>query len=130
LPAAGFSWVGVPGQQVIYGMDLCVSKGGVTRTVAQDKAAASPWLNWNWIYWDSAGQTARIMDPTGGGDDLWIHPWWGYRVWANTEDVTIIFRRTDRRPKTGDCRPGIAGNWGRPDLEIGAPFHCVTGLPP
>ena len=91
LPAAGFSWVGVPGQQVIYGMDLCVSKGGVTRTVAQDKAAASPWLNWNWIYWDSAGQTARIMDPTGGGDDLWIHPWWGYRVWANTENVTIIF---------------------------------------
>jgi hypothetical protein len=91
LPAAGWCWVGVPAIQNIHGMDLLVSKGGVVRTVHQDRTAGTSWLNWNWIFWDSANQTARIMDPTGAGDDQWLHPWYGYRVWSNTEDVTIIF---------------------------------------
>jgi hypothetical protein len=30
------------------------------------------------------------MNPFGGGDDTALHPWWGYLVWSNTENVTII----------------------------------------
>ena len=91
LSAAGWSWVGVPGTSDIAAMDLSVRKGGVTRTATEDQSDAHPWLNWNWVYWDSAVQTARIMNPFGGGDDTTIYLWYGYRVWANTEDVTIIY---------------------------------------
>ena len=90
LPAAGFSWVGVPSTQDIYALDLSVKKGGVIRSAAEDGAAVDPWLNWNWIFWDPVARTARTMSYTGG-DDTWLHPWYGYRVWANTENVTIIF---------------------------------------
>jgi predicted outer membrane repeat protein len=91
LPAAGWCWVGVPSTQHIEGAALCVVKGGVERTAAEDRASADAWLNWNWIYWDPVRRAAKIMDPFGGGDDSWLHPWWGYRVWSNTEDVAIIF---------------------------------------
>jgi hypothetical protein len=91
LPAAGWCWVGVPSTQDIYGSNLVVARGDATRTAAADRAAADPWLNWNWIFWDPNRRTAKIMDPFGGGDDQWLHPWYGYRVWAYTEDVTIFF---------------------------------------
>jgi len=81
----------MPGTSDIAGLSLSVRKSGVTRTATQDHDAPNPWLNWNWIYWDPANQTARIMNPFGGGDDITLHPWYGYRVWANTENVTIIF---------------------------------------
>jgi hypothetical protein len=81
----------VPGVSDIRGADLRVSKDGAVRTVADDRAAADPWLNWNWIFWDAGQQVYGIMDPSGAGDDVWLHPWWGYRVWSNTEDATIIF---------------------------------------
>ena len=90
ITSAGWCWVGVPVAQSIIGADVQVSKDGVTRTPAQDVAAADPWINWNWIYWDPAVQTARIMNPLGGSDDTWMHPWWGYRLWSNTENVTLI----------------------------------------
>jgi C1A family cysteine protease len=90
VPAAGWSWVGVPSVRDVRGLDLSVSKGGATRTASQDRHAAQPWLNWNWIFWDSSRQVYGIMDPFGAGDDMSIHPWWGYRVWSNTEEVTIV----------------------------------------
>ena len=34
--------------------------------------------------------TAKIANPVGG-DDTALHPWYGYRVWSNTEDVMIVF---------------------------------------
>jgi hypothetical protein len=93
LPAAGRCWVGVPGTQDIRGLDLIVERDGVSRTPRQDRSAADPWLSWSWIFWDAQDQTAKIMDPLGGGDDEWLHPWWGYLVWVNVgaENVTIIF---------------------------------------
>jgi hypothetical protein len=72
-------------------LDLRVRKGGSTRTPVEDAAAADPWLNWNWIFWNPALQTAGIMDPFGGADDETLHPWYGYRVWFNTENVTVVF---------------------------------------
>jgi parallel beta-helix repeat protein len=91
LSAAGWYWVGLPHLLDMHGLTLQVVKGGAIRTPAEDRAASDPWVNWNWIYWDPAGQSAHIMDPFGAGDDEWLHPWWGYRVWLNTENVTIVF---------------------------------------
>jgi predicted outer membrane repeat protein len=91
LLTAGWCWVGVPSTQDVYGLDLAVCKDGVVRSAAEDHAAPDPWLNWNWIWWASVARSVGIMDPFGGGDDEWVHPWYGYRVWAYTENVTIIF---------------------------------------
>jgi hypothetical protein len=91
LPAAGWCWVGVPSTQDIAGSGLSVRKGEVTRTAAEDAAAPDRWLNWNWVYWDPTERTAKIMNPFGSGDDESLHPWWGYFVWSNTEDVTLIY---------------------------------------
>ena len=91
LTRAGCWWVGVPGSQSNPGTALSVRKNDVVRTQAEDAAAADPWLNWNWVYWDPSVQTARIMSPSGGGDDQSVHPWYGYRIWVNTDAVTLIF---------------------------------------
>ena len=87
----GWSWIGVPGLDEYLGSNLLVRQGSSQRTQQEDAAAANPWLNWNWVYWDTTGQTARIMSPSGGGDDRYVHPWYGYRVWCNTDGVTIVF---------------------------------------
>jgi len=91
LAAAGWCWVGVPGEEDLVGTGLSVRRGKVTRTAAEDRDAADPWLNWNWVYWNPVAREARIMNPFGGGDDTSLHPWYGYRVWSNTENVTIVF---------------------------------------
>ena len=89
VPKAGWAWVGVPGTQAIRAADLVLERGGVMRTVDDDQSATAPGLNWNWVYWDSTAQCAMIMNPFGGSDNTMLRPWRGYRVWANTEDVTI-----------------------------------------
>jgi hypothetical protein len=91
LPAAGWCWVGVPATQDILAEDLLLKKGDDIRSPMQDAQAGYPWLNWNWIYWDAVNQTASIMNPLGLGDDDTLHPWYGYLVWAYTENVTIQF---------------------------------------
>jgi hypothetical protein len=91
LPAAGWSWVGVPGTQDVPGLNIGVKKGGVTRTPAEDRVAGDPWLNWNWIFWYPDQQVYGILTPFGGGDDDTLRPWYGYRVWSNTENVMIVF---------------------------------------
>ena len=91
LRTAGWCWIGVPATQDVFGLDLTLVKEGVVRSPAQDARAYKPWFNWNWIFWDPVERAARIVNPFGGGDDTWLHPWYGYRVWANTENVTIVF---------------------------------------
>ena len=54
----------------------------------QDAAAPDPWLNWNWIFWDSYVDTARILS-MGGGDDDSLRPWYGYRVWADVGNLRL-----------------------------------------
>lgn len=89
--SAGWQWVGVPGLSDIAANSIRVSKNGSERSALEDYNAPDSWINWNWIYWNPLLQSARIMSPFGGADDNTLHPWYGYRVWANTEDVTIIF---------------------------------------
>ncbi len=93
IPEAGWQWIGHTLADPVRLKSLALRDGdtGELRTALEDVASLAPWVNWNWIYWDSSVQTARIMNPFGGADDTWLHPWYGYRVWANTEDVTIIF---------------------------------------
>jgi hypothetical protein len=91
LVTMGWSWVGTPWPTDVNPQDLLLVKGGDVRTVWQDAHRGDAWVNWNWIYWDSVDQTAEIMNPFAGGDDDRLRSWWGYRIWAYTEDVTIVF---------------------------------------
>jgi len=66
------------------------NSSGETRTAAEDSNAPDRWVNWNWLYWDSAGQSARILGLGGGVDDESLHPWRGYRVWTEADGLTLI----------------------------------------
>jgi hypothetical protein len=54
------------------------------RTPVQDRTAPDPWINWNFIYWDSVFDTPKIATLSGlGGEDDMLRPWHGYLVWGN-----------------------------------------------
>jgi hypothetical protein len=59
-----------------------VRYGDEVRTATEDRADPEPWLNWNWVYWDSADDTAKIC-AFAGGDDTMLRPWHYYWVWFN-----------------------------------------------
>ena len=93
IPLAGWKWLGDPKMAEVPLASLSVRKDttGEVRTPAQDRAAADPWLNWGFVYWNSAQDTALICTLPGlGGDDDRLRPWYGYRVWSNTEDLTLL----------------------------------------
>ena len=89
----GWSWIGVPWPADVSGTDILVRKGNEYRTADEDSRARShpgwtPWLNWNWVTWDSATDSPVAF---WYASNATLYPWYGYRVWANTEGVTIIF---------------------------------------
>jgi hypothetical protein len=92
IPEAGWTWVGFPKTGAVPLADVTVRNvtTGVTRTAEEDYAAPDSWINWNWLYWDSVGDTARILGFTGS-DDTMLRPWYGYRVWANTANLEIVY---------------------------------------
>ena len=91
IPEAGWFWLGHPFTSPVDLSRCTVAKSGAAdRTVADDEAAADPWLNWNIIYWDSAADSAKTLTlPGAGGDDTMLRPWYGYRVWSNVAGVTL-----------------------------------------
>jgi hypothetical protein len=90
IPAAGWIWIGHPQTAPVALASVLVRNEGtgVVRTLAEDRGAADPWLNWNFIYWDSAADTAKLC--ALGGDDNMLRPWYGYLVWSNTENLTLL----------------------------------------
>ena len=92
VPEAGWTWVGFPktGTEPLSGVMVRNVTMEQTRTAAEDAAAPDAWLNWNWVYWDSVADTARILG-FSGSDDTMLHPWYGYRVWANTRNLEIVY---------------------------------------
>jgi hypothetical protein len=92
LPARGWSWIGYPRMLDMLEANLLVRDdvSGFMRTCWEDFHAPNPWLNWNMLYWDPLARTTRILSPFGGGDDDAMHEWLGYRVWTNTEDLSLI----------------------------------------
>ena len=93
IALAGWKWIGDPKLTEIPLTSLSVrnENTGVVRTAQQDKSAADPWLNWNFVYWNSTQDTAAICTfPGTGGDDDRLRPWYGYRLWSNTENLTLL----------------------------------------
>jgi hypothetical protein len=60
-----------------------------TRTAWEDFGAPDAWLNWNLLWWNSTKDSWSLLGLAGGDDDT-LHPWYGYLVWANTRDLTLI----------------------------------------
>ena len=60
------------------------------RTMEEDDGAgADRWINWNILWWHSGQDSWRLLGLAGADDDT-LHPWYGYLVWANTRDLTLI----------------------------------------
>jgi hypothetical protein len=95
LPNAGRSWIGLPGVEDYYqGWALVENLAtGQTRSVSADATSAAPWMNWNFVYWNSYVDTAQICVYNGSGDDTYMHPWYGYWVWSNVDNLRLIFNR-------------------------------------
>jgi len=92
LPARGWSWIGHPHRTPVLLSSVRVTNEdlGETRTVAQDMAAGSDsWVNWNLLYWNSYEDTAKLL-AVSGGDDNMLRPWYGYRIWTERENLTLI----------------------------------------
>jgi hypothetical protein len=95
LPQAGWVMIGDPRNNDVALSKLTVYNNttGVTRTPATDQGAADPWLNWNWLYWNSYLETAQILS-LSGGDDNTLRPWYGYFVWVNVPNLTLRVPRS------------------------------------
>jgi Tol biopolymer transport system component len=91
LPEAGWTWIGQPFDHDTLLADCVIRNNGIgqSRTPAQDRQAADPWLNWNFLWWHSGEDSWKILSLSGGDDDT-LHPWYGYMVWANTRYLSLI----------------------------------------
>jgi hypothetical protein len=92
LPAMGWSWIGNPHTAALPMLDLLIRNEVThrTRTAIRDQSSVDPWVNWNFIYWDSQDDQAKICYPFGGGDDNHLRPWYGYRIWTNVDNLTLM----------------------------------------
>jgi hypothetical protein len=90
VPEAGWVWVGHPRTRDVRLDRLYVRDNdtGVTRTATADQGAADPWMNWNWLYWNSYGDNPQLLS-FSGGDDNTLHPWFGYCAWAYKRNLTL-----------------------------------------
>jgi hypothetical protein len=91
LPEAGWTWIGQPFNHDTL-IETCRIRNntlGLTRSAAEDSNAPDAWLNWNWLWWDSTLDSWKLAG-LQLVDDTALHPWYGYLVWANTRDLTLI----------------------------------------
>jgi len=91
LPEAGGTWIGQPFNHNTR-LDACLvrrNSTGEVRTAQEDYAAPDGWLNWNMLWWNSTQDSWSIL-ALHGGDDNALHPWYGYLVWSNVRDTTLI----------------------------------------
>jgi hypothetical protein len=92
IPAAGWIWIGYPRMSDALLKDVTLRDPITleTRTADEDFAAPDGWINWNWLYYDAAAKTTRILALSGGDDDT-LHTWYGYRLWANRGHIEVIY---------------------------------------
>jgi outer membrane protein assembly factor BamB len=91
IPEAGWQWIGHPSRWAVP-LKGCAIRDDDTadvRTAVMDAQDADPWVNWNLIYWNSAYDTASILC-FAGGDDNMLRAWYGYRLWANRRNLTLL----------------------------------------
>ena len=94
VPEQGAMWIGQPHNSAtgLEAMSVQDQITGQVRTAQEDYDSPNPWLNWNFVYFDSYVDTYRISSLAGGDDDS-ARPWYGYRVWSFKEDLTLIVPR-------------------------------------
>jgi hypothetical protein len=95
LPSAGWTWIGLPGVEDVPLVNCRVRNEatGESRPVPDDIAAGrDAWVNWNLVWWDPEWDTARILGLSGADDDA-LRAWYGYRIWSNVPDLTLIIGR-------------------------------------
>jgi hypothetical protein len=95
LPRQGLTWIGLPGVEDYFQGWTMVENltTGQIRSAPDDHTSASPWVNWNFVYWNTYANTWQICIYNGSGDDTWMHPWYGYRVWSWVDNLRLIFNR-------------------------------------
>jgi hypothetical protein len=95
LPKRGITWIGLPGvEDYFQGWALVENlTTGEIRSAAADFTSASPWVNWNFVYWNTYLETAEICIFNGSGDDTYMHPWYGYLVWSWADNLRLILNR-------------------------------------
>jgi TolB protein len=98
----GWIWLGTSGLHDVALADCLARKvaTGEVRTAAADRRSANPWITWQFIYWDPAGDLCRIASLDGSGDDSTLHPWYAYRLWMTVEGIDLIL------PATRPWKPG------------------------
>jgi hypothetical protein len=92
IPAAGWSLVGCPRNSPLPLAAVSVrnEETGQVRTAMQDMGSETPWLNWNWMLWDSVEHQPQILRPDQEGDDFALRPWLGYWMWSLRGNLTLI----------------------------------------
>jgi parallel beta-helix repeat protein len=87
----GATMIGLPSLDDILLEDLQIHNlaTDVYRDPWDDKQAPTPWMNWNWVYWDSVERQPKLCALTGGDDDT-ARAWYGYRVWTNVDDLELL----------------------------------------
>jgi hypothetical protein len=85
-------WIGYPKNvtRPLADTELHKWDGDVYRSALEDYESADPWINWNWLFWNSKLDTVQILS-FAGADDTQLRPWYGYRVWVNTEGIEVIY---------------------------------------
>ena len=91
LPRAGWTWIGHPFDHDTPLLDVSVrdNGSGITRTGWDDYQDPNGWVNWNILWWDSSVDSWKLLGFEGADDDT-LHAWYGYLVWSNVDDLTLI----------------------------------------
>jgi hypothetical protein len=113
VPFQGATMIGLPSLSDTALEDLQIRnrESDETRDAWDDRNAAVPWMNWNWIYWDSVSRQAMICALAGGDDDT-MRAWYGYRVWTYVDDLELLLpavrTRGNSAPPTADVPSRIS----------------------
>jgi beta propeller repeat protein len=92
LRYAGWIWIGTSLCKDVE-LSCCLvrdNRTGQIRTALADRAAQSPWINWQFIYWDTADDMAKIVGLDDAGDSRVLRAWYGYRLWVCRDDIDLI----------------------------------------
>ena len=95
LPCLGWTWIGTPYDSVTPQANTTVINHatGEQRTAVEDWSDPNPWVNWNWVWWDSYSDTAKTCCLAPGADTANIEPWHAYRVWTNVDNLGLSINR-------------------------------------
>lgn len=90
--------------------DLKVRHGEEERTANEDRLAEDPWINWNEItYYDTQLGAYVVLNPLplASAADIalrsTLHPWYGYGLFTNVDNVTLVFPDITSSSTEGDA---------------------------